>query len=144
MAIIFNHQSPTRVSQATALKAFIPEIFKSEHTAFKSVNYVFCDNIYILEINNQFLGHDYFTDIISFDLSDPSSPEVEGEIYISVETVKENAVRFKTGYQSELRRVIFHGILHFCGFKDKTEAEQKLMTKMEDQYLKLFARTYLQ
>ncbi len=105
----------------------------------ESLNYVFCSDNYLLGINKQFLNHDYYTDIISFDLS-----EVPGvllaEVYISVDRVKENAKTMGNLYSNELLRVIFHGALHFCGYKDKKPADTKLMRAMEDKWLKAYLK----
>ena len=99
-----------------------------------SLNYIFCNDDYLLEMNQQYLDHNTLTDIITFDLSE-SKEELTGEIYISVERVKENAVKFETTYADELHRVIFHGALHLCGFKDKKEADQKVMRRNENSCL---------
>jgi probable rRNA maturation factor len=88
----------------------------------------------VLEINKQYLAHDYFTDIISFELSAPDSP-AEGEIYISIDRVRDNAKTIGEPFYRELHRVIFHGTLHLCGYKDKTAAQKKLMRQKEDEYL---------
>jgi probable rRNA maturation factor len=96
-----------------------------------SLNYIFCDDEHLLSINQQFLNHDTFTDIITFDLSE-SEQELIGEIYISADRVKENASKFNTSFEHELHRVIFHGALHLCGFKDKKPADKKEMTKQEN------------
>ena len=119
------------------LKAFIKSIFKKEKTALKSVSYIFCSDDYLLGINQQFLKHNYYTDIISFTLSDFSEP-VTGEIYISAERVKENAIKYGVDMMTELYRVVFHGALHLCGYKDKTSEEKKEMRSAEDKYLDLF------
>jgi len=102
-----------------------------------SLSYIFCDDAYLLQINRQFLDHDTFTDIITFDLSE-TDYDLTGEIYISVERVQENAAKFKTTYAHELHRVIFHGALHLCGFKDKKEADKKEMRRQEDVCLEAY------
>jgi rRNA maturation RNase YbeY len=91
------------------------------------------DKLY--EINREFLGHDYYTDIITFDYNEGKT--IHGEIYISAERVKENAERFKVSFSSEMRRVVFHGFLHLCGYDDRTEKEKKRMTELEEMYLAL-------
>jgi probable rRNA maturation factor len=103
------------------------------------LTYIFCSDDYLLEINQQFLDHDTFTDIITFDLSEHKRHLV-GEIYISTERVKENAVKFKTTYQDELHRVIFHGALHLCGFKDKNKHDQAVMRQNEDYCLEQYKK----
>ena len=98
------------------------------------LTYIFCTDEYLLGINQQFLNHNTLTDIITFDLSEFEN-ELLGEIYISIDRVRENAIKFNTTIQNELHRVIFHGALHLCGFKDKKEAEQEEMRQQEDKCL---------
>lgn len=116
------------------LKEFLVELFATENIPLSQLNYIFCNDPYLRDINVRFLNHDYNTDIITFPLSANGDP-VMGEIYISIDTVRDNALRFKTSFQEELLRVIFHGALHLCGFKDKTDKEQQLMSQKEDFYL---------
>jgi len=116
------------------LKAFIMNVFKKEGKDLGSLNYVFCNDQDLLEINRTYLGHDYYTDVVTFDLSAKSGP-VDAEIYISVERVKENARLFNVSYQEEFIRVILHGALHLCGYRDKSKSDHRLMTKKEDLYL---------
>lgn len=116
------------------LKAFLINLFTSEKTALSQLDYIFCSDPYLRNINITYLNHDYNTDIITFPLSEKGEP-VQGEIYISIDTVKDNASRFETSFRKELLRVIFHGALHLCGYKDKTSKDQKIMTQMEDLYL---------
>ena len=116
------------------LKAFLIDLFISEKTALSQLDYIFCSDPYLRNINITYLNHDYNTDIITFPLSEKGEP-VQGEIYISIDTVKDNASRFETSFRKELLRVIFHGALHLCGHKDKTSKDQKIMTQMEDLYL---------
>jgi rRNA maturation RNase YbeY len=89
----------------------------------------------LYEINREFLGHDYYTDIITFDYNEGKT--IHGEIYISAERVKENAEKFRVSFNSEMRRVVFHGFLHLCGYDDRTEKEKKRMTELEEMYLAL-------
>ncbi len=101
------------------------------------LNYIFCDDEYLLEINREHLDHDYYTDIITFDQSEEEN-ELEGDIYISLDRVRDNAKEHNATEEEELRRVISHGILHLIGFKDKTEKDAALMRKKEDECIKLF------
>jgi rRNA maturation RNase YbeY len=119
------------------LKKFIALIFATEKKNFNSLNYIFCSDNYLLGINQSFLKHDYFTDIITFNLSEIKT-NIEGEIYISLDRVKDNAETLQTKEVDELLRVIFHGALHLCGYNDKKKTERLLMRKMEDHYLDLF------
>lgn len=98
------------------------------------LSYIFCGDDRLLQMNKQFLAHDTLTDIITFDMSEHKN-ELEGEIYISVDRVKENAEKYNVSYHNELHRVIFHGVLHLCGFNDKKEADQRNMRKKEDECL---------
>ena len=119
------------------LKAFIWSIFKKEKVLVNSITYIFCSDDYLLGINQQFLQHNYYTDIISFNLATRKAPVI-GEIYISLDRVHENALGFNQYFYIELHRVIFHGALHLCGYKDKTSADTGLMRKKEDYYLKAY------
>jgi rRNA maturation RNase YbeY len=125
------------LTERNALKAFIISLFKKEKTAISDLQYIFCSDDYLLEINKQYLQHDYYTDIITFGLSGPGQP-VEGEIYISVDRVRDNAANFGSTFKREMHRVIFHGALHLCGYKDKKKDEEITMRKTEDKYLKLY------
>ena len=120
------------------LSAFINELIR-EHLPVKKagLSYVFCNDDYLLEKNQQFLNHDTLTDIITFDLSE-NKEELLGEIYISVDRVRDNALKFSIPYATELHRVIFHGALHLCGFKDKKKEDKVLMTQMENTCLKKY------
>lgn len=122
-----------------ALKGFLEKQMKKEGIRIECLQYVFCSDKYLLGINKQFLNHDYYTDIISFDLSETKGVLI-GDIYISVDRVKENAKTMKTKQPDELLRVIFHGALHFCGYKDKKTADAKLMRAMEDKWIKAYLK----
>ena len=115
------------------LKTFIESLFKKEKKKFSSINYIFCSDKRLLELNRQFLNHDFYTDIITFDLSELDS--TPAEIYISIDRVRDNAKSLNTSFKSELHRVVFHGALHLCGYKDKTRAEQRQMRQKEEFYL---------
>jgi probable rRNA maturation factor len=118
-----------------SLKMFIHSIFKKEKKPLQELNIIFCDDEYLLNLNRQFLQHDFYTDILSFPYSNANQPLV-AEIYISVDRVRENAKSSGSTFEKEIHRVIFHGVLHFCGYKDKTPADTKRMRSMEDRYLK--------
>ena len=130
------------------LKLFIVEQVKLAGYKIGSLAFVFCSDVYLLDINKKFLNHDYYTDIITFPLSE-NEQVLEGEIYVSVDRVKENSSQFAVRgpqskeksndvFESELRRVMFHGVLHLLGLKDKTKAQKTEMRKMEDKWLKKF------
>ena len=120
----------------TKLKKFIELIFKKEGRPLLSINYIFCTDKALLEINKQFLKHDFYTDIITFDLSE--SDEIAAEIYISVDRVRDNASLLGVSFKSELHRVIFHGALHLCGYSDKTKDQKAEMRVKEDYYLRKY------
>ena len=138
MDINFNFQKNITLINRKKLKWFIIKIFKNEKVALESMSYVFCSDDFLLQINKDYLKHDYFTDIISFDLSLSKTSPIIGEVYISVDTIRDNTKRFQTTIQLELHRVIFHGALHMCGYKDKSKKDQSLMTAKEDEYLFLY------
>ena len=119
------------------LKAFLVALFKKEKVPMHSLTYVFCSDDYLLGINQQFLQHNYYTDIISFNLA-AKGQQIEGEIYISLDRVKDNAKSLRQSYHSELHRVIFHGALHLCGYKDKSAKDILAMRKKEDRCLKRY------
>lgn len=118
----------------TLLKTFIHKLFAQETRKISAINYIFCDDAYLLELNKKYLQHNTYTDIITFELSTKGEPLI-ADIYISIDRVKENAKTFKTTIHNELLRVIFHGALHLCGFKDKTQSQAQQMRKKEEQYL---------
>lgn len=119
------------------LKDFIIKLFKKEGFKVGVINYIFCTDEYLLEINKNYLNHDTYTDIVTFPLSKKSEP-ISSDIFISVERVKENAKTFKTTFMKELHRVIFHGALHLCGYKDKNKEQSQQMRDMEELYLKWY------
>ena len=123
-----------------ALKAFIERSLKKEGLKIETLQYVFCSDKYLLDINNAYLKHNYYTDIISFDLSETKGKLI-GEVYISVDRVKDNAKTHKTPLNEELLRVIFHGALHFCGYKDKKPADAKEMRAQENKWLKSYLKS---
>jgi probable rRNA maturation factor len=131
----FRHKGTLR--NRVPLKIFLIYLFKNEKTALSSLQYIFCSDEELRIINRDFLQHDYLTDIITFPLSEKNSA-IEGEIHISLERIKENARDYGETYNKELHRVIFHGALHLCGYKDKSRKDSVLMRKKEDFYLKRY------
>lgn len=114
---------------------WIKQVAESHNKKIGDISYIFCSDAKIIEVNNQYLQHDYYTDIITFDYSENDT--ISGDIFISIDTVKSNSEQFNTDYHNELHRVIIHGILHLCGINDKTDNEQKEMTKCENNALAL-------
>ena len=133
--IDYHYQSDFRLKNTEAVTRWISQIIESKGKATGDISYVFCDDNYLLTINKEFLNHDTLTDIISFDYS--LGDQIHGEIYISVERIIENAEDFGEDFSDELHRVMIHGILHYCGFGDKTEKEGMEMRAMEESALKL-------
>lgn len=116
------------------LKNFLLYLFRKEEYKINAVNYIFCSDDYLLEINQAHLDHDTYTDIITFQYSALSEP-ILSDIYISIERVKENSATYNVSFSRELSRVILHGALHLCGYKDKTKAQVQEMRAKEDFYL---------
>lgn len=125
----------TSLKERIRLKKFLKEISKRENVKIESLDIVFCTDEYLLSINRSFLNHDFYTDIITFDLTPKESTSKIAEIYISTERVRDNAQQHNSTFKRELHRVIFHGILHLSGYKDKKTAEKILMRKKEEEYL---------
>lgn len=136
--ISLNYEIKFKLQKSSDLKNWIKATIQSETKILGNISYIFCDNNYILEINKKYLNHDYFTDIITFDYSENNV--ISGDIFISIETVKQNANHYKTTFEEELHRVIIHGILHLCGYKDKTPTDKKIMRKKENFYLNEFKK----
>jgi probable rRNA maturation factor len=138
--IFFNNaDKSTSLRFKTKLKPFINKQCLNEGIHIETLQYVFCSDKFLLDINKRYLNHNFYTDIISFDLSDQKGILI-GDVYISIDRVKENAKTEGSPYMHELLRVIFHGALHFCGYKDKKTAEAKLMRSMEDKWLKAYLK----
>ena len=119
------------------LKIFLSEMFAHYRKPFGTLTCIFCTDEYLLQVNRDFLQHDYYTDIITFNLSEPRQP-IQGEMYISIDRVTDNARQQDTSFRQELHRVIFHGVLHLCGFKDKTPTEEKNIRAAEDLWLEKY------
>ena len=115
------------------LRQWLDSVARKEGKILGEINIIFCSDEYLLKMNKQYLNHDYYTDVITFDYSDDQI--ISGDIFISVDRVKDNAQTYNQTFETELNRVIVHGILHLIGYKDKTDAEQKLMRQKEDYYL---------
>ncbi|MDA9368207.1 rRNA maturation RNase YbeY [Flavobacteriaceae bacterium] len=133
--IEFYSETDFNIEDTKALSHWISKIILHENHELGDLTYVFCDDAYLHKLNVQFLNHDTLTDIISFDNS--LGKQIHGEIYISVERVKENAGTYQVAFLEELHRVIIHGVLHFCGYKDKTKKQQKTMSCKENEALDL-------
>lgn len=117
----------------TDYKKWLEDLILSEEKKLGEINYIFCDDEYLLKINQDYLQHDYYTDIITFDYV--KGKTISAEIFVSLQRISDNASTLSRDYEEELRRVLAHGILHLAGYKDKTEEEEKEMRRMEDLYL---------
>ncbi|MBF6641431.1 rRNA maturation RNase YbeY [Flavobacterium sp. J49] len=134
--ISFNYESDFNLDNETVYADWLSKVISSEIKNEGEINYIFCDDDYLLEINQQYLHHDTLTDIISFDYS--IGNELHGDIFISIERVQENAADFNVSFEDELRRVMVHGVLHYCGYKDKSEQDEQLMREKEEEKMKMF------
>ncbi len=130
---LFN--TPKNIKNTTKLKNYILQIFIKEKKRPGSINVIFCSDEFLLEINSKYLDHHYYTDIITFDLTPNKKEPILSDIYISTDRVKENSKTYQSTIVKELHRVIFHGILHLCGYKDKTNKEKETIRKKENYYL---------
>lgn len=137
MAIfLFYEKIRFKLSNQKKTLSWIKSVVKKEGAKLNSLNYVFCSDEYLREMNIQYLNHKTLTDIITFNYN-PSETEIEGEIFISIERVKENATKFNSDFYTELHRVMIHGVLHLLGYNDKSKREKSLMREKEDTYLSL-------
>ena len=125
-----------KLKAKTKIKNWLKLVAESEVYTLGNVSVIFCSDNYILDINQRFLQHDYFTDIITFDYSEGS--KISGDLFISVDSVKENSIEYGTDFEDELHRVIVHGILHLIGYDDHTDEEIKIMRSKENYYLSLY------
>jgi len=117
----------------TEYKKWLEDLILSEEKKLGEINYIFCNDEYLLKVNQDYLQHDYYTDIITFDYV--KGKTISGEIFVSLQRISDNASTLSRNYEEELRRVLAHGILHLCGYKDKTEEEELQMRGKEDHYL---------
>lgn len=134
--INYNYEIEFSLSNEVAISKWISNVISLEGFKEGELNYVFCDDAYLHKLNVEFLNHDTLTDIISFDYT--LGKLISGDLFISIERVKDNASDFKVSFEDELLRVIVHGILHYCGYKDKTQEDLKIMRLKENFYLRLF------
>ena len=131
--ISFNYENDFKLPNEVLISEWIASVIKAENCKEDEINYIFCNDDYLHRLNVDFLDHDTLTDIISFDYS--VGKTLQGDVFISTERVADNAKDFKVSFKAELHRVLVHGILHYCGYKDKTEADAKLMREKENFYL---------
>lgn len=134
--ISFNYESDFVLTLEDVYASWIETIVESENKILGEISYIFCDDDFLHNINIQYLNHDTLTDIISFDYTE--CDVISGDIFISVERVEDNANDFNVTFDEELKRVLAHGILHYCGYKDKSESDALLMRAKEEEKIKLF------
>lgn len=140
MICFFSEDITFNLQAKLIVKRWLKQVAVGAGYSIGDLNYIFCSDSYLLEMNKQYLGHDYFTDIITFDnREDPGSRKVDGDIFISIDTVRANGEEYGEGFDRELHRVIAHGLLHLTGYDDGTEAEQKQMREAENAALALLA-----
>jgi len=131
--ISFNYEIDFKLSNEEELSEWISSVISAEECREGDINYIFCDDDYLHKLNVEFLNHDTLTDIISFDYV--VGKELHGDVFISIERVRDNAKDFEVSFNDELNRVLVHGILHYCGYKDKSEDDSKEMRTKENHYL---------
>ncbi|MCX2679058.1 rRNA maturation RNase YbeY [Galbibacter sp. EGI 63066] len=134
--INFHYETDFQLDNEKRFSNWIIQLVRSEEKEAGTINYIFCDDTYLHKINVNYLDHDTLTDIISFDYSNGSL--IEGDIFISIERVKENATEFEVAFENELKRVMAHGILHYCGYTDKTVKDREIMRQKEEEKMVLF------
>ena len=133
--IQFNYETEFSLPNEEQLINWISKVVTLEGYQIEEVNYIFCDDDYLCKLNVEFLNHDTLTDIISFDYT--IGKIIQGDIFISIERVQDNASDFHVSFNDELHRVMVHGVLHYCGYKDKTATDEIIMRDKENHYLKL-------
>ncbi|PWB19983.1 rRNA maturation RNase YbeY [Flavobacterium sp. HTF] len=134
--INFNYETDFNLDNEVAFSDWLSAVIVSEKKNEGEINYIFCDDEYLHKINVEYLDHDTLTDIISFDYT--VGNELNGDIFVSVERVEDNAKDFNVSFDEELKRVLAHGILHYCGYKDKSDADAELMRSKEDEKIAMF------
>lgn len=142
MAIFFQSEDlDLRIKHKRVLKRWLGLVALSEGKKIGTINVIWCSDERLLEVNRQFLDHDYYTDIITFDYSDQ---RLHGDLYISIDRVKENAHKIGFSFENELYRVVAHGVLHLCGYKDKHPNDEQKMRDKEEEKLNLLKELLLQ
>lgn len=136
-----SHRVKFKLKNASKVQQWLVQIATKYKKEIAELNYIFCSDNHLLKINKDFLNHDYYTDIITFDNNPIPSKKIMGDIFISIHRVKENAKQYGVSFDEELNRVVAHGLLHLCGLKDKTPADEKKMRRAEEEALVLVKRS---
>ena len=134
--INFNYETDFVLNNEEAFEEWLSAVILSENKKEGEISYIFCDDEYLHKINVEYLNHDTLTDIISFDYT--VGNELNGDIFVSIERVRDNALDFNVSFEDELKRVLAHGILHYCGYKDTSDSEAELMRSKEDEKIAMF------
>jgi len=134
--ISFNYETDFELENEAQYEDWISRIIESEGFDEGEINYIFCDDEYLHKINVEYLDHDTLTDIISFDYTVGNL--IQGDIFVSVERVQDNANDFNVSFEEELKRVMSHGVLHYCGYKDKSPKDEALMRSKEEEKMQMF------
>ncbi len=137
MISFFTENISYNLKNKRIIQKWIKQTIELENKKAGDLNYIFCDDTFLAEMNVKYLNHDTLTDIITFNYNEENSKTINGDIYISIDRVKENADKFKVPFDTELKRVIIHGVLHLLGYKDKTKADKNTMREKEDNCLSL-------
>ena len=133
----FSHKTRYKIKKPRKVTSWIKHVVEKEGATIQEINFIFCSDSYLLTLNQGYLKHNTFTDIITFDNSSESDSSITGEIYISIDRVNENAEKYRVQFEDELDRVMIHGVLHLLGYKDKKPSEKALMRKKEEACLSL-------
>lgn len=134
MIRFFKEDTSFELSEKQRVKAWIKSIATQEGKQMGELSYIFCSDEYLLQVNREYLNHDYYTDIITFDNAEEEGV-IEGDIFVSIDRVRDNATTLQVPFETELRRVLAHGVLHLCGYKDKTPTDEQLMRTKENFYI---------
>jgi probable rRNA maturation factor len=134
--ISINYETTFKLTKKSDYTKWLSRVILSENKKEGDINFVFCDDDYLIGLNQQYLSHDTLTDIISFDYS--VGNELHGDVFISIERVRDNAKDFNVSFEEEIKRVMVHGVLHYCGYKDKTDKDKEKMRLKEDEKIDLF------
>lgn len=136
--ILFHSQNEFKLSKKMERKRWIKAAIEKEGKKCGDINYIFCSDEELLQVNREYLQHDYYTDIITFDYTEGDL--ISGDLYISTERIADNAKTYQVDFENELLRVLIHGIMHLCGYKDKTDSDAKVMRSKENFYINLFVK----
>ena len=141
MIQFFNEDVDFKIPNPRKTKTWLKDIIESEGFELNQLNYIFCSDEYLLGVNQQYLNHDFYTDIITFDNSEEIEGIVEGDIFISIDRVKENAEELSKTFKEELLRVLAHGVLHLVGYDDHEDEDELIMRQKEDTYIATFPKS---